>query len=177
MTDGSWLSCDATTSGLVVGLVRKFSSLKKVWSARATIRKRLEIFSTQNICSDDEVAVFYRCLPSRALHDSGRRWFTRVKDRMTAILTVFADGTEAPLTIIGKCARSRSCPRDFKSDSELGISYTLQKNSWKTQTHWTNILKGFKNMARLQGRQVVNVIDHCSVHSIDYSSFDNDINH
>lgn len=56
-----------------------------------------------NISKTDEVAVLYRCLPGRAVHyTSVGTSFVCLKDRLTVVLAVYADGKKAPLTVIEK---------------------------------------------------------------------------
>ena len=86
-----------------------FLHVESVQAARVSMQKRLALFSISDLCNTDEVAVLFICLPSRAIHDAGNvASFTRVKDRLTAVLTIFADGSKAPHTIIGKSKMPRS---------------------------------------------------------------------
>lgn len=127
-----------------------------------------------SITNTDEVALLYRSFPSLAIRDrTDPSTYKRVKDRLTAVLTVFADGRKAPLTIIGKTKRTRSFPRHLDPAKVLGIFYLSQRNEWNTQALWTTIARGLDNSARLQNLRVINVLDNCSSHEVDYSPFRN----
>ena len=138
------------------------------------MQKGLALFSITDLCNTDEVAVLFRCLPSHAVHDAGNvASFTRVKDRLTAVLTIFADGSKAPLTIIGKSKKLRSFPRHFDLMRDLGIFYISQENASNTKVGWERIVKGLNRTGELQNGTIINVVDNCSAHAIDYSPFEN----
>ena len=56
---------------------------------------------------------------------------------------------------------------------DQGIFYVAQSNAWNTQNLWTRTVKGFDKMSMLQGRYLTTILDNCSAHAIDYSSFSN----
>ena len=117
----------------------------------------------------DEVGVLYRSFPSRALRPgNATHSHKRVKDRLTAVLTIFADGTKAPLTIIGKSRRPKSFPRRFNVLRELNVFQMTQKNAWNTKQIWERTVNGFDKMGRLEGRTLKAVLDNCSAHLIKY---------
>lgn len=70
----------------------------KAWH---NMKKELAHHPLSCIMNADEVVVLYRSLPSKSLSQQASA-YKRIKDGLTAVLTVFADGTKAPLTIIGK---------------------------------------------------------------------------
>lgn len=141
---------------------------------RIMLKKKLALFPIYELANTDEVAVLYRCLPSRAVHENtGTSSFVRVKDRITVVLTVFANGDKAPLKVIGKSKRPRSFPRHLNPARNLGLFYYAQENAWNTQDIWGHIVTGFDKMADLQGRKVVIVLDNCSAHSVDYDLYSN----
>ncbi|PXF47321.1 Tigger transposable element-derived protein 4 [Gracilariopsis chorda] len=139
-----------------------------------TMKNKLALWPIEHLCNTDEVALLYRCLPSRTVHENnGTSSFVRVKDRMTAVLTVYADGKKAPLTVIGKSMRPRSFPRHVNPARDLGLFYYAQANAWNTQPLWTTIAEGFDKMSLLQGSKLGLILDNCSAHSIDYEALKN----
>ena len=70
--------------------------------ARVALRKHFCLSSVAYICNTDEVGVLYRSFASGSIRSvDTASTYERIKDRLTAVLTVYADGKEAPLTIIG----------------------------------------------------------------------------
>lgn len=56
----------------------------------------------------------YRILPRRAVRDSNKTAsYVLAKNRLTAVLTVYADGRKALMTIIESAKRPESFPRHF----------------------------------------------------------------
>lgn len=105
-----------------------------VEEARIALRKQLCLSSVADISNTDEVGVLYRSFPSRAIRSmDAASTYERIKDRLTAVLTVYADGRKAPLTIIGSAKRPRSFPRHFDPMRDQGIFYVAQSNAWNTQ--------------------------------------------
>ena len=94
--------------------------------SRHEMKKDVAHYPLSCIMNTDEVAVLYRALPSRCISQNGTA-YERIKDRLTAVLTVFADGSKAPLTIIGKSKRPRSFPRHFNGPRDLNVYYMAQK--------------------------------------------------
>ena len=73
-----------------------------VEEACVALRKQLCLSSVADICNTDEVGVLYRSFPSRAIRSvDTASTYERIKDRLTVVPTVYADGRKAPLTIIG----------------------------------------------------------------------------
>lgn len=145
-----------------------------VASARLALQKQLAVFPIQEISNTDEVALLYRSFPSRAIRSSNRAaTYGRVKDRLTAVLTVFADGRKAPLVVIGKSKTPRSFPRHFDPMRDLGIFYQSQCNAWNTKHLWAITMRGYDKIGELEGRTLVNIVDKCSAHAIDYNVYHN----
>lgn len=56
---------------------------------------------------------------------------------------------------------------------DLEIFYIPQQNAWNTKVWWERIFKGLNGTGELQNRTIVNVIDNCSAHAIDYNLYEN----
>ena len=127
----------------------------------------------REIANTDEVGVLYRSFPSRAINPLDKSTSASlIKDRLTAVLTVYADGTKAPLVIIGKAKRPRSFPRLFDSVRDLGVFYFAQKNSWNTQHLWETQISNMNEQMKREFRTILHIVDNCSAHCI-HDSFSN----
>ena len=150
-----------------------FVDQQRLYTERYTLRQALCTFDIGSICNTDEVALLYRALPRRSFRDSTKpASYSLIKDRLTAVLTVYADGRKAPLTIIGKSICPRSFPRHFDGARDLGIFYKAQENAWNTQHIWAQMVAGFNKRSRLQHRKIANVLENCSAHVIDYGKYE-----
>lgn len=142
-----------------------FLDASLVQTSRQDLRKQLSVWDIRDICNTDEVGVLYRSFPSRSINPRDQSTgYKRVKDRLTAVLTVFADGTKGPLAIIGPSARPASFPRRFDAERDLGIFYFSQRNSWNTQVLWHKQMEHLNDACTKQHRRVVHVVDNCSAH-------------
>ena len=145
----------------------------EIESARVEARKQICSTSIHDLANTDEVACLYRSFPSRTIRSvSFAHSYKRVKDRLTAVLTIFADRTKAPLIIIGKTRRPRSFPRRFNPLRDLNVFQMTQKNAWNTKEIWTRTVEGFDKLGRLEARKLKVVLDNCSAHLINYE-YDN----
>lgn len=74
-----------------------------VFNARKALKKSLRTNPIFCVSNTDEVAVLYRTFPScsiRNVNDPATN--NRIKDRLTAVLTVYDDGKKAPLKASAK---------------------------------------------------------------------------
>lgn len=62
--------------------------------------------------------------------------YKRIMDRLTAILTVYADGRKAPIVIIVKSKRPKSFTKRFNPVQNLGAFYFAERNEWNTKALW-----------------------------------------
>ena len=132
-------------------------------------RKQICPTSIHDLANTDELVCQYRSFPSRTLCSVfSAHYCKRVKDRLTAVLTMFADGKKAPLTITGRKLRPCSFPRIFNPLRELNVFQITQKNSWNTKGISTRTVEWFDKMGRLEGRKLKVVLHHCSAHLINY---------
>ena len=91
-----------------------FVSSESLEAHRSMLKKKLALWPIEDPANADEVAVLYLFLPSRAVHENtGTSSFVRMKDRLTVVLTVFANDARAPPRVIGKSKRPRGFPRYF----------------------------------------------------------------
>lgn len=129
--------------------------------------------SPAEIAITDEVAVLYRSLPTKSGVTNNRPASNlRVKDRLTAVLTVYANGDKGPLVVIGKSSRPESFPKNFIPERDLGVFYYGQNSSWNTQLLWSEQMKEINRGAREEGRRILHLVDDCSAHSVDYSAYE-----
>lgn len=144
-----------------------------VEDARSGLR-RLRCTSPIDLANTDEVAVLHRSFPSRTVLVTDRASsYTRVKDRLTAVPTVFADGTKAPLVIIGKSKRPKSFPEHLDPTRDLRIYYYIQAHAWNTQHLWKKQVTVLDQATASRSPKILHLLDNFSAHSIDYSSFEN----
>lgn len=84
-------------------------------------------------CIAHLLGVLYRAFPNSSVNRRVRTTgYKLVKDRLTAVLTVFADGYKAPLVVIGPSDRPE-CFHRCNTNMYLGIHYYSQKNSWNSK--------------------------------------------
>lgn len=88
------------------------------------------------------------------------------------MLTVYADIRKDPITIIGYVARQRRFPRHFVAPRDLRCFSKSQDKSWNTRSMWAQIFRGINEIIQLQHIHLVNVLDNCSAHLIDYNKYD-----
>lgn len=135
---GHWLSlimrCHNLSSTGGMG-PKVFLSIGDVAAARVALRRKICKVPVEKIANSDEVAVLYRCLPGRAIDKSHvGNSFIRIRDRLTVVLTVKAEGTKALPTIIGKSNRPRSFQRHLDDPKDMDLFWFAQKNAWNTKT-------------------------------------------
>lgn len=102
-----------------------FLSPQSLINSRARFNRQMALYPISELWNIDEVAVLYRFLPRRAIHESnGTSSFIRVKEIMTVVLTIFADGSKALLTVIGKSMSTLTFPLLLDTMRDLG-SFTM----------------------------------------------------
>lgn len=82
-----------------------------------------------------------------------------------------------PLPSLEKPKNPRSFSWNFDRPSDLGLYWLSQKKAWNAQIQWNFLVELFNTDGSLQKRLVLNFVDNCSAHSIDYSVVDNEKNH
>lgn len=101
------------------------------------ISKSFCVWHPENIVNTEEVTVLFRSFPSRTICVVDQRTdYKPVENRLTAALSVIADGNKLPLVIIRKSRRHRSFPETFDATSDLGIFNFYQGNYWSISTLW-----------------------------------------
>ena len=102
-----------------------------LWKTK--LRDICEGYEAKNIANCDETALFFKVLPNKTLHLKNEKCSggKLSKDRITLMLTVFADGSklQKPL-IIGKSQN----PRCFKGlhKKKLHCDYYANTKAWMT---------------------------------------------
>lgn len=143
-------------------------------NARDEFKRSMCKMSIEDICNTDETAVLFRSFPSHAIRSRAQPSnHERVNDRLTAVLTVFADGTKMTLTIKGTAHRPRSFPGHFDAMKDLGVFNRSPRNSWNSAHLWTRTVRGFNKSSEFESSGITPVIDNCSAHAIDYCQFGN----
>lgn len=93
-----------------------------LYNARRSLQKTLCTTYIAFICNTDEVAILYGSFPSRAIRTrENLSPYTRVKVHLTALLTVYAIETKAPLTIIDSSRKPRNLRRHFDGAKDVSI--------------------------------------------------------
>ena len=146
-------------------------SEETVRAHRFMMQKRLACISINDLCNTDEVAMLYRSFPKRAIHFADGPATYERKACLTAVLTVFADGTKALLTVIGRYKKPKRFPRHFDATRDLGIVHKSQKEFLEDTRFVAADIKGFNTMATLQGRKITAVLDNYSAHTVDYMQY------
>lgn len=101
------------------------------FNAQKSLKASLCTHPMAYIIKTDEVSFLYLYFPSRSiLNVDEPATYTRIKDKWTAVLTVYADGRKSPIKIIVKSKRPKSLPRHLDAAKELGVFYKSQINSW-----------------------------------------------
>lgn len=104
------------------GWALMFSSMLKTFQRYEASCNFFCIVLVERISNTDGFAVLYGCLPGRAVFGpSVETLFVCVKDGLTVVLTVYADGQNGPLTIIGKAKKPCSFSRHFDGSHDLEL--------------------------------------------------------
>lgn len=110
---------------------------------------------------------FVRSFPRRAIRSQDTpSTYERVEDRLAAVLTVFTDGTKAPLTILGTAHRQIWFPRHFDPMNNVGKFYQSQANAWNNGQLWTQTVGGSKRALEPEGRTIATLMNNCLAHAI-----------
>ena len=159
-----------STLFLYSGIVeRGFLIPEEIENAGLEVRRQVCTASISDLMNTDAVVVLYRSFPSRALRpENATHSYERVKDRLKAVLTIFADGTKPPLTIIGNSRRPKSFPWRFNVLLEHKVFQVTQKNARNTKKIWERTVNGLDKMGRLEGRELKALLDKFSAHLIIY---------
>ncbi|OAE35393.1 hypothetical protein AXG93_2587s1080 [Marchantia polymorpha subsp. ruderalis] len=129
--------------------------------ALSAIRKVLDEYSLEDIYNMDETRLFYRMQADNSLATKQLEGRKQNKERITIVICCNADGNDKlPLCIIGKSLK----PRCFKhlNMEALGCRYHANKNAWMTQGVFRLWLLAFDR--RMEGRNVILLMDNCSAH-------------
>lgn len=83
---------------------------------------RLQTVKTRlgSILNTDEVGVLYRSILSRSIYQD-ETTYARIRDRLTAVLTMFSKARKVPLAIIGKSKRTKIFLCHFNGQRDLKI--------------------------------------------------------
>lgn len=118
-------------------------------ATRNDLRNSLEFLDLYDISNTDEVVVLFRALPSRSVNPRDRPTGQKlIKDRLTAVLTLFADVTRALLVVIGPSRIPASFRPLFFPELDLGIFYYSPKNSWNTHVLWSQQMDVFNRTSK-----------------------------
>ena len=121
-------------------------------------------YKLEDIFNADMTGLFYRTLPNRSMVVKGVacKGGKKAKDRMTALVACRAMGEKLKLLVIGRSAK----PRAFQGYklSSLGVTYTSNKKAWMTSQIFSDWLTSIYNKMKIQGRNILMLIDNCSAH-------------
>ena len=134
-----------------------------LWKTK--LRDLCDGYEASNIANCDETALFYKVLPNKTLHLKNERCSggKLSKDRLTVMLTVFANGSklDKPI-IIGKSLN----PRCFKGlyKKKLRCDYYANNKAWMTSKIFKEYLTKMNLEMVSQGRHILLFLDNASSH-------------
>lgn len=121
-------------------------------------------YALKDVFNADETGLYYRCLPKKSMVHKGddRKGIKTAKERITVLLACSATGEKLQPVVIGKSEN----PRCFKNVNKrsLGIDYLWNRKCWMTAAIFTTWLQKLNNKMRIQGREILLLLDNCSAH-------------
>lgn len=107
-----------------MGGEERFVDQSRLVTERLQLKYELCKFDISCISNTNEVANLYRTLRRRAERDSAKAAsYAFVKDWLPAVLTIYADRRNAPLTITETAKRPQNFPCSFRAGLNLGCFY------------------------------------------------------
>ena len=130
-----------------------------------SLQELLRNFKPQDIYNLDELALFYRLLPTKtyAFKNEERNGSKKSKDRITIAMIANYDGSDKMAIMIGKSAK----PRAFRKLKSLPIDYYSQINAWMNSDIFLKILRKLNSKCRQQKRKILLLVDQCRAHTSD----------
>ena len=120
-------------------------------------------YERKNIFNCDETGLFWKMTPPKTLGRFSRKGIKEDKARITAHLTINADGTEKLLPwIIGRAKNPRFFGKDRKNTCGIPLVYHFNKKSWMNGEIFKEYLEWFD--AQFSGRKVLLLMDSFSAH-------------
>lgn len=110
----------------------------------------------------DELGLFYKCVPNRALAEKGEACsgYKIPKDRISVLIAANMDGDKLPLLAIAKFEK----PLCFQNVRTLLTEYKFNKQSWMTGSLFEQWVRKLDRKFPLQGRSITLIVDDCSAH-------------
>ncbi|XP_006882444.1 PREDICTED: tigger transposable element-derived protein 6-like [Elephantulus edwardii] len=137
---------------------------KDIQSWFTKLKEIIRGYDPKDIANADETALFYRAMPHRTLKMKGeecsRGRFS--KERLTVLLTTFADGTFEKPWIIGKSEKPQ-CFRNIEI-SQLSVEWKWNKKAWMTGAIYEEFLNKLNNNMKKQNRSILLFVDNASCH-------------
>lgn len=137
---------------------------KIVENWRNNLPVSIENYEMKNIANADETSLFFRALPVKSLQLKGERCSggKKAKERLTVLLTVFADGKIEKPMVIGKSSK----PRCFKNLNlnKLPVEWRANRKAWMTTCLFEEYLINLNVKMRNQSRHILLFIDNATCH-------------
>ena len=128
------------------------------------LRETLKNYSPEDIFNCDETGLFWKMQPNHTISNGPVTGTKQSKNRVTILLTCNATGTEkmCPLFI-----HKYENPRALKNINKntLPVNYYWNSKSWMQVSIWNEYLKKLDFQMRLQGRNIILLVDNAPTHS------------
>lgn len=135
-----------------------------VAAGREDLRQVLARYNPDDVYNLDETGLFYKLGPNKTLATAPESGQKRSKERITVTLICNASGNDLrkPL-VIAKSKRPRCFGKNF--NPSLYVEYFHNTKAWMTTVIFQNYLRQLDRDMRLQGRQIILLVDNASSHS------------
>jgi hypothetical protein len=135
--------------------------MEVVGAALSDIRAIVDVYAKKDVFNMDETGLCWRLQVDNSLATHQLEGRKINKERITLVICANSDSSEKiPLTIIGKHLNPR-CFKGINRDT-LGARYHANAKAWMTQNVFRLWLLDFD--CRMQGHQVLLLLDNCSGH-------------
>lgn len=128
-----------------------------------SLKQKYESYAPQDVFNIDETGIYWRFLHNKtyALPEESTKGHKKIKDRVTVLLIVNAEGSERMLVVIGKSEN----PRCFKGLKNMPIwLYLHNRSAWMTSDLFGKIMLKLNKIMKKQKRNILVMLDNCSSH-------------
>ena len=127
-----------------------------------TLQSILTNSEKSDIYNADEVGLFFKVLPKKALHlkDDNCTAGEHSKIRVTWLAAANINGYKLPVFVTGKSQK----PRCFKNIKKLPCYYRGQKKSWMDLTLFEEWVRQLDNQFEKENQEIALIIDNCTAY-------------
>ena len=127
-----------------------------------TLQSILTNSEKSDIYNADEVGLFFKVLPKKALHlkDDNCTAGEHSKIRVTWLAAANINGYKLPVFVTGKSEK----PRCFKNIKKLPCYYRGQKKSWMDSTLFEEWVRELDNQFEKENQEIALIIDNCTAY-------------